>query len=88
MKRVVSLLLLVVASTARLPGQVSSPPRGITVYAAASLTDALLELTTPRTVVVPLRVIATTASYRRPNGNSEAANASVSPFPEASRRAA
>jgi hypothetical protein len=39
-------------------------------------------------VVVPLRVIATTASYRRPNGNSEAANASASPFPEASRRAA
>ncbi|HEU4525046.1 MAG TPA: molybdate ABC transporter substrate-binding protein [Gemmatimonadales bacterium] len=44
MKRVVSLLLLVLASTARLPGQVSSPPRGITVYAAASLTEALLEL--------------------------------------------
>ena len=38
--------------------------------------------------VVPLRLIATTRSYRRPTGNSEAANASVSPRPAASRNAA
>ena len=39
-------------------------------------------------VVVPLRVMATTRSYRRPSGNSEAANASVTPCPDASRRTA
>ncbi|CAM5242013.1 hypothetical protein STENM327S_06796 [Streptomyces tendae] len=39
-------------------------------------------------VVVPERVRATTRSYARPRGNSEAANASVSPRPASSRSAA
>ena len=39
-------------------------------------------------VVVPDREIASTASYARPAGISEAGNASVSPWPPASRAAA
>ena len=44
MKRLVPLLLPLVASAATLTAQTSSPPREITVYAAASLTDAMIEL--------------------------------------------
>ena len=62
---------------------------GVATIAVPAVPLAASELINSTTsVVVPDRLIASTASYRRPAGNSLGGNASVSPWPERSRSAA
>ena len=61
--------------------------RGSAVTATVSVVPTRARASST-SVVVPERVRATTRSYRRSAGNSEAAKASVSPSPSDSRSAA
>ena len=72
-----------IAASAPVPTGVPAPPVIATERAARPRLSACTT-----SVVVPERESATSTSYRRPTGSSEAANASVQPCPARSRSAA
>ncbi len=74
--------------TTRSSAAVATGVAGSAVRAVVGVPPLNFPSRSSTSVVVPERVRATTRSYDRPRGNSEAANASVSPCPAASRSAA